>query len=261
MREQPPGPTPQVRSWFAAMAAPTETAVVASAPQVVMVTTARLDSAAPVHRLAGTIRARTETDLGFRIGGKLLAAGRGRRQSRGRRRGGDARRHRPDAAARGGGGGAVGGADRAGKGRGRPQPRDDAGEEGLGQRPGQRRADRRRGGAARAAAAGGAQRRAGAECAFLCDLAGRRGGGGDRDLCRGRAGSGARAAGGEIARSGEPEAVVSVPEALVGAIAGASAEAELWSKSGHSFPVVLRELSPVADLATRTYEAHFTHLQ
>ena len=55
------------------MAAPTETAVVPPAPQVVMVTTARLDSAAPAHRLAGTIRARTETDLGFRVGGKLLA--------------------------------------------------------------------------------------------------------------------------------------------------------------------------------------------
>ena len=38
-----------------------------------MVATARLDSAAPAHRLAGTIRARTETDLGFRVGGKLLA--------------------------------------------------------------------------------------------------------------------------------------------------------------------------------------------
>ena len=59
--------------WFAAMAAPTETAAIAPAPQVVMVTTARLDSAAPAHRLAGTIRARTETDLGFRVGGKLLA--------------------------------------------------------------------------------------------------------------------------------------------------------------------------------------------
>ena len=47
------GSTSEVRSWFAAMAAPTETAVVAPPPQVVMVTTARLDSAAPVHRLVG----------------------------------------------------------------------------------------------------------------------------------------------------------------------------------------------------------------
>jgi multidrug efflux pump subunit AcrA (membrane-fusion protein) len=38
-----------------------------------MVATARLDSAAPAHRLAGTIHARTETDLGFRVAGKLLA--------------------------------------------------------------------------------------------------------------------------------------------------------------------------------------------
>jgi RND family efflux transporter MFP subunit len=61
-----------------------------------------------------------------------------------------------------------------------------------------------------------------------------------------------------IARSGDREAVVSVPEALIGTIAGAGAEAELWSEPGRKYPVTLRELSPVADVATRTYEAHFT---
>ena len=50
-----------------------------------------------------------------------------------------------------------------------------------------------------------------------------------------------------------------MPEALVGAIAAAAgAEVELWSEPGRRYPVQLRELSPVADAATRTYEARFT---
>jgi RND family efflux transporter MFP subunit len=61
-----------------------------------------------------------------------------------------------------------------------------------------------------------------------------------------------------IARSGNREAVVSVPEALVGGITDADAVAELWSEPGRRYPVELRELSPVADAATRTYEARFT---
>jgi len=65
--------TPDVRSRLAPGTAPAETAAIAPATQVVMVATARLDGAAPAHRLAGTVRARTETDLGFRVGGKLLA--------------------------------------------------------------------------------------------------------------------------------------------------------------------------------------------
>ena len=49
-----------------------------------------------------------------------------------------------------------------------------------------------------------------------------------------------------------------MPEALVGAIRTAGAEVELWSEPGRRYPVELRELSPVADAATRTYEARFT---
>ena len=218
------------------------------------------DSAAPAHRLAGTIRARTETDLGFRVGGKLLrASGRGRGRGGGRRRGGDARRHRPAAAARGRRGGALGGADRAREGRDRPRPRDDAGEEGLGERPGHRRAHRRRRGAARAAPAGGAQRRAGGERALLCDAARRRRRRGDRDLCRGGAGAGARPAGGADRPRRRPRG------GGVGA-RGAGRRDPLrpaprpssGPSPGRRYPVELRELSPVADAATRTYEARFT---
>ena len=54
------------------------------------------------------------------------------------------------------------------------------------------------------------------------------------------------------------EAVVSVPEARVGEVRSADAEVELWSEPGRRYPVELRELSPVADPATRTYEARFT---
>jgi RND family efflux transporter MFP subunit len=61
-----------------------------------------------------------------------------------------------------------------------------------------------------------------------------------------------------IAHEGNREAVVSVPEALVGGVAGADAEAELWSEPGRRYAVKLREVSPVADAATRTYEARFT---
>ncbi len=84
--------------------------------------TARPDTATPVRRFAGTIRARTETDLGFRVGGKLPRA-RPRRSAPGRRgrRGGDARRAtRSPAATRGGRGALAGGADRAREGRDRP---------------------------------------------------------------------------------------------------------------------------------------------
>jgi RND family efflux transporter MFP subunit len=41
-------------------------------PRPVLVATVRLEPLAPTHTLPGTIRARTESDLGFRIGGKLL---------------------------------------------------------------------------------------------------------------------------------------------------------------------------------------------
>lgn len=60
---------PPVRSHLASAATATETAANDPAPQVVMAATVRQISAAPAHRLAGTIHARVETDLGFRVGG------------------------------------------------------------------------------------------------------------------------------------------------------------------------------------------------
>jgi RND family efflux transporter MFP subunit len=51
---------------------PSATTLGPAPPRPVLVTTVRLEPLAPVRTLPGTIRARTESDLGFRIGGKLL---------------------------------------------------------------------------------------------------------------------------------------------------------------------------------------------
>jgi RND family efflux transporter MFP subunit len=63
-----------------------------------------------------------------------------------------------------------------------------------------------------------------------------------------------------LARDGEREAVISLPENQVIAAKAARAEVTLWSAPGESFPAALRELSPVADPVTRTYQARFTIL-
>ena len=57
---------------------------------------------------------------------------------------------------------------------------------------------------------------------------------------------------------GEREAVISLPENQAIAAKAARATVTLWSVPGESFPAVLRELSPVADPVTRTYQARFT---
>jgi RND family efflux transporter MFP subunit len=61
-----------------------------------------------------------------------------------------------------------------------------------------------------------------------------------------------------VARTGEREAVVAIPEATVAELRGAEAVVELWSETGRRIPARLRELSPVADPATRTFEARYT---
>jgi RND family efflux transporter MFP subunit len=61
-----------------------------------------------------------------------------------------------------------------------------------------------------------------------------------------------------LARDGEREAVISLPENRVIAANAARARVTFWSVPGASFPAVLRELSPVADPITRTYLARFT---
>ncbi len=61
-----------------------------------------------------------------------------------------------------------------------------------------------------------------------------------------------------VARDGDREAVVSVPENRVAEARAATARATLWSVAGPGYPAVLRELSPSADPTTRTYQARFT---
>jgi RND family efflux transporter MFP subunit len=61
----------------------------------------------------------------------------------------------------------------------------------------------------------------------------------------------------KLARNGTREAQVNIPEqALV--LTAQSASASLYLRPSERFPAVLRELSAVADVATRTYQARYT---
>lgn len=61
-----------------------------------------------------------------------------------------------------------------------------------------------------------------------------------------------------LAQDGDREAQVAVPEQQVGELARLKAEAALWTDAGRPMPARLRELSPSADPATRTFQARFT---
>jgi RND family efflux transporter MFP subunit len=61
-----------------------------------------------------------------------------------------------------------------------------------------------------------------------------------------------------VARLEEREAVVAVPETLVAHVGQGEASLSLWSNPDRRYKAVLRELSPVADTATRTYAARFS---
>jgi RND family efflux transporter MFP subunit len=61
-----------------------------------------------------------------------------------------------------------------------------------------------------------------------------------------------------LARRGDKEAVVALPETWLAEAGKATARVALWSAPGRSFTAHLRELSPQADPATRTYAARFT---
>jgi RND family efflux transporter MFP subunit len=61
-----------------------------------------------------------------------------------------------------------------------------------------------------------------------------------------------------IAHQGEKEAVVALPETWLGEARKTKATVQLWSERDRSFDARLRELSPQADPATRTYAARFT---
>ncbi len=59
-----------------------------------------------------------------------------------------------------------------------------------------------------------------------------------------------------LALEGEREVVISVPEQTVAEFApGRKLQVELWSSPGQSIPGRLREISPAADAASRTYAA------
>ena len=61
-----------------------------------------------------------------------------------------------------------------------------------------------------------------------------------------------------LAHRGEKEAVVALPETWLGFARTSNATVRLWSDRERSFPATLRELSPQADAASRTYAARFT---
>ena len=61
-----------------------------------------------------------------------------------------------------------------------------------------------------------------------------------------------------IARFAEKEAVVAIPETLVGRAKSGTATVTLWSDSEKKYAARLREIAPSADPATRTYLAKFS---
>jgi RND family efflux transporter MFP subunit len=61
-----------------------------------------------------------------------------------------------------------------------------------------------------------------------------------------------------LAHHGEKEAVVALPETWLTEAHSSKATVQLWSGPGRNFAARLRELSPQADAATRTYAARFT---
>jgi RND family efflux transporter MFP subunit len=60
-----------------------------------------------------------------------------------------------------------------------------------------------------------------------------------------------------LAAQGDREIVVDLPEHRAAALRGTTAVATLWTADDRPFPVLLRELSPLAADATRTYRARF----
>ena len=61
-----------------------------------------------------------------------------------------------------------------------------------------------------------------------------------------------------VARFAEKEAVVAIPETLVGRATDGVASVTLWSEPDRKYAAKLREMAPSADPATRTYLAKFS---
>lgn len=64
-----------------------------------------------------------------------------------------------------------------------------------------------------------------------------------------------------LARAGEREAVVAIPEMLVERVRSGTATVTLWSNAERRYPARLRELAASADTATRTFQARFTIIE
>jgi RND family efflux transporter MFP subunit len=60
-----------------------------------------------------------------------------------------------------------------------------------------------------------------------------------------------------VARFAEKEAVVAIPETLLGRAKDGVATVTLWSEPNRKYAAKLREIAPSADPATRTYQAKF----
>lgn len=65
----------------------------------------------------------------------------------------------------------------------------------------------------------------------------------------------------QIMQSDELEAVVNLPEGMVSVVKGLEATAAFWSRPDIRLQAQLRELSPVADPQSRTYDARFRLLE
>jgi len=65
----------------------------------------------------------------------------------------------------------------------------------------------------------------------------------------------------QLTQSGELEAIVSLPEGLVSDVKSLTAIASLWSRPDLKLAAELRELSPIADPLSRTYDARFRLLE
>ena len=61
-----------------------------------------------------------------------------------------------------------------------------------------------------------------------------------------------------VARFAEKEAVVAIPETLVGRAKSGTASVTLWTDADKKYTAKLREIAPSADPATRTYLAKFS---
>jgi RND family efflux transporter MFP subunit len=61
-----------------------------------------------------------------------------------------------------------------------------------------------------------------------------------------------------VARFAEKEAVVAIPETLLGRAKSGTATVTLWSEPDRKYIATLREIAPAADPATRTYLAKFS---